>query len=412
MINYNDIFEKAIAKVKEEDRYREFVNLARVVGKYPHAIRHDTGEDITLWCSNDYLDMGQNKLVIEEACRAMMSMGVGAGGTRNISGTHSEILKLEASLSDLHNKDAALTFVCGYLANYTALKTLLTMLPNAVVLSDKDNHASIIEGISASKATKMIFNHNDLNSLEGYLQKIDADRPKIIVFESLYSMTGDVAPIEQICDLADKYNAITYVDEVHAVGMYGSRGGGITDKLGISDRLTIIQGTLAKAYGVMGGYIASSKIITDAIRSYASGFIFTTAMTPSNAAAARCSVDYLKESTYERERLFIAVNKVKQRLRDAGISFMDSGAHIIPIIIGDSKKCRAISKLLLNKYKIFVQNINYPTVPMGMDRLRITPTPSSNNDGVIEYFIDSLVSAISELGLQNDVQFKKEALVA
>ncbi len=407
MTFYNSIFNEAIRKVKEEGRYREFTNLSRISGEFPYAYDRTNNKKVIVWCSNDYLGMGQNPKVISQMCDVVSEMGAGAGGTRNISGTNKEVMGLEVSIADLHKKESALSFVCGYVANYTSLYSLLTIMPNSVVFSDALNHASIIDGIRASKRHKLIFEHNNLAHLERLLKSIDKSLPKMIVFESVYSMDGDIAPIKKICDLADKHNAITYVDEVHAVGMYGKRGGGIAEQEGLSDRLTIIQGTMAKAYGVMGGYIASSSAIVDVVRSYAPGFIFTTALPPVVASAGRVSIDYLKKGEIERKKHKEVVKKVKLGLRNAGIKFLDNGTHIIPVMINDPNLCRECSRRLLYDHDIFIQHINYPTVPKGMERLRITPTPQ-HTDAMIEH----LVSSLSDVFVKLNIKFRESALSA
>ena len=399
MLSYNSIFATAIEKVKREGRYRRFTNLSRISGDFPYAYNKSNGRKIIIWCSNDYLGMGQNESIIATMCDTIRNMGSGAGGTRNISGTNKEVVELELSIAELHKKESALSFVCGYLANYASLYTLLSIMSDSVVFSDSLNHASIIDGIRASKRKKLIFTHNNVEHLESLLRSVDQSIPKLVVFESIYSMDGDIAPIKEICDVADKYNAITYIDEVHAVGMYGDRGGGITERENLIDRLTVIQGTMAKAYGVMGGYIASSSLIVDVIRSYAPGFIFTTALPPVIAAAGKMSIEYLKISNQEREKHQLVVKKVKLKLRKAGIRFIDNGTHIIPVMINDADLCSQCSEILLEEYGIFIQNINYPTVPRGTERLRITPTPQHNDD-MIEYLVDSLSEMFSRLRIK------------
>ena len=389
---YNTIFFEAIQKVKKEGRYRTFMNLSRISAEFPYAYNQSDGKKIIIWCSNDYLGMGQDSTVLNQMCGTIHEMGAGAGGTRNISGTNKEVVKLESSIADLHQKESALSFVCGYMANYTSIYTLLSILPNSVVFSDSLNHASIIDGINASKRRKFIFRHNDILHLEHLLQSVDKDIPKIIIFESIYSMDGDVAPIKEICDLAEKYDALTYIDEVHAVGMYGKRGGGITEQEKLSERITIIQGTLAKAYGVIGGYIAASSLVVDVIRSYASGFIFTTALPPSIANAAAMSIEHLKNSVEERRKHSLVVRKVKSALSEAGIGFLKNDTHIVPVIVGDPELSSKCSSILLKEYDIFIQHINYPTVPRGTERLRITPTPQHT-----DVMIGRLVKALSEV---------------
>ncbi|WP_353281972.1 5-aminolevulinate synthase [Wolbachia endosymbiont (group B) of Horisme vitalbata] len=394
MVDYEKIFLNKIKDIKEEGRYREFTHFAALPGKLPYIMDYERNREVIVWCSNNYLGMSQNDSVIA----AIQNSSVGAGGTRNISGTTKEVVELEKSLADLHQKEAALTFACGYLANQTTLSTLSSVIPGVVIFSDEKNHSSMIEGIKSGKRPKHIFRHNDVDHLEQLLKSIDIKTPKIIALESVYSMDGDVAPLEAICDLADQYNAITYLDEVHAVGMYGPRGGGIAEREGLMDRITVIQGTLSKAFGVMGGYIASSKSLVDVIRSSAPGFIFTTAMSPVLAAAAKASVEHLKSSNVEREKQKQSVEKVKDSLRNAGVNFMQTETHIIPIIIGDPELSKKASKLLFDEYGIYVQHINYPTVSKGTERFRITPTPYHTNE-MIEHLTKSLVKVFEKLSV-------------
>ncbi|CQD09198.1 5-aminolevulinic acid synthase [Wolbachia pipientis wAus] len=394
LVDYEKIFLNKIKDIKEEGRYREFTHFASLPGKLPYIMDYERNREVIVWCSNNYLGMSQNDSVIA----AIQNSSVGAGGTRNISGTTKEVVELEKSLADLHQKEAALTFACGYLANQTTLSTLSSVIPGVVIFSDEKNHSSMIEGIKSGKRPKHIFRHNDVDHLEQLLKSIDIKTPKIIALESVYSMDGDVAPLEAICDLADQYNAITYLDEVHAVGMYGPRGGGIAEREGLMDRITVIQGTLSKAFGVMGGYIASSKSLVDVIRSSAPGFIFTTAMSPVLAAAAKASVEHLKSSNIEREKQKQVVEKVKDSLRNAGVNFMQTETHIIPIIIGDPELSKKASKLLFDEYGIYVQHINYPTVSKGTERFRITPTPYHTNE-MIEHLTKSLVKVFEKLSV-------------
>ncbi len=398
-MEYNQFFADEVEKLRKEGNYRMFACIERYAGSFPTARDHNTNKDITIWCSNDYLGMGQHPKVINAMVETTKRMGAGAGGTRNISGTNHPLVLLEKELADLHGKESALVFSSGYVANEAALSTLAGKLPECVVFSDKFNHASIIEGIRQSKAEKYIFNHNDMEHLESLLKSVDINRPKIIAFESVYSMEGDVAPIKQICDLADKYNAITYLDEVHAVGLYGPRGGGISDRENLADRITVIQGTLAKAYGVIGGYIAANKKLVDFVRSFASGFIFTTALPPSIAAGALESVRHLKESDEERKIHRDKVEKVRKLLKDAGIKLIDTDTHIIPVLIGDPFISKMASMKLLAEHNIFVQSINYPTVPKGTERLRITPTPF-HTDLMIQHLVNALVTVMKELKLK------------
>lgn len=400
MINYEKYFSAAIDKLKREGNYRVFTDLARYAGEFPKAKDYSNNRDITIWCSNDYLGMGQHKDVLAAIENASKNMGAGAGGTRNIAGNNHAVVELESELADLHNKDRALAFVCGYVANEATLSTLANILPDAVTFSDQLNHASMIQGIKAGRSEKYVFYHNDPEHLEELLKKVDINRPKIIAFESVYSMDGDIAPIKEFRDLADKYNAITYLDEVHAVGMYGPRGGGIAEREGLMDRVTIIQGTLAKAYGVMGGYIASNDSIVDAIRSYAPGFIFTTALPPSLAAAATASIRHLKNSNIEREMQQDRAERLKSMLRQCNIPFIDSPTHIVPVMIGDAELARKASELLSQKYNIFVQHINFPTVPRGTERLRITPNPF-HTDEMMEILVDALCEVFDSLEIRS-----------
>ena len=380
--------------LKEEGNYRTFADLERRRGAFPSAVNRDGSEtrEIRVWCSNDYLGMGQHPDVIAAMHEVLDQSGAGAGGTRNISGTtHAHVL-LEQELADLHGKEAALLFTSGYVSNWASLGTLAARLPNCVVLSDSLNHASMIEGIRNSKAQKLIWAHNDLADLEAKLAGLPADQPKIIAFESVYSMDGDIAPIEEICDLADKYGAMTYLDEVHAVGLYGPRGGGIAEERGLMHRLTVIEGTLGKAFGVVGGYIAASAELCDFVRSFASGFIFTTALPPAVAAGARASIRHLKTSQVERQQQRQRVAEVRQRLDEIGIPHLPNPSHIIPVIVGDPVKCRYISDVLMKEHGIYIQPINYPTVPKGTERLRITPSPVHTAED-----INALTEALGEL---------------
>ncbi|WP_168464856.1 5-aminolevulinate synthase [Wolbachia endosymbiont of Ctenocephalides felis wCfeT] len=394
MVSYEEIFLNKIKDIKNEGRYREFTHFASLPGRLPYIMDYERNREVIVWCSNNYLGMSQN----ENVTAAIQNAPVGAGGTRNISGTTKEIVELEKSLADLHQKESALTFPCGYLANQTTLSTLSSVIPDVVIFSDEKNHSSMIEGIKAGRRPKYIFKHNDVSHLEQLLNSVDRKTPKIIALESVYSMDGDVAPLKEICDLADQYNAITYLDEVHAVGMYGPRGGGIAERENLMNRVTIIQGTLSKAFGVMGGYIASSKNLVDVIRSSAPGFIFTTAMSPVLAAAAKASIEHLKSSNAEREKQKQVVKKVKNSLQNAGINFIATETHIIPIIIGDPELSKEASKLLFDEYEIYVQHINYPTVPRGTERFRITPTPY-HTDEMVEHLTESLVKVFKNLSI-------------
>ncbi len=383
MFDYEKHFADVITKVKDENRYRKFINLSRKVGNFPKATYQD--QEVTVWCSNDYLGMGQHPAVLKAMEEAIRIYGAGSGGTRNISGTHAKIIELEAELADLHEKDAGLVFGSGYLCNQTVLATLGKIIPELVYFSDSLNHASMIEGIKHSRVERAIFEHNDLEHLEQLLQAYPLERPKMIVFEAVYSMDADLAPVKEICALAKKYGAMTYIDEVHAVGMYGSRGGGISDELGLSAELTIIQGTLAKAYGCLGGYITGSTSLIDAVRSFAPGFIFTTSITPALAAGAIASIKHLKNSSTEREQLLLRAKQLKTALDKYEIKFINEPSHIVPIIIGDAKLCQQLAEYLLLEHQIYVQAINYPTVPRGTERLRITPSPEHTEE-MIEKF--------------------------
>jgi 5-aminolevulinate synthase len=405
MVNYQDYFERAIDKVKNEGRYRVFTDVGRYAGEFPKAHDFSNNQDVTIWCSNDYLGMGQHPHVLEAMEETVRTMGAGAGGTRNISGNNHEVVKLEKALADLHQKEEALAFVCGYVANEATLSTLAKVMPGAVTFSDQFNHASMIHGIRDGKSEKYVFAHNDMNHLEELLQKVDPARPKIIALESVYSMDGDIAPLEQVCDLADKYNAITYLDEVHAVGMYGARGAGIAEREGLMDRITIVQGTLAKAYGVIGGYVAADALLIDVIRSYAPGFIFTTALPPSVAAAASTSVNYLKTSNSEREAQQERASTLKSMLRQCNIPFIDSPTHIIPVMVKDAELCRQASEMLLEDHALYVQHINFPTVPRGTERLRITPGPL-HTDEMMEHLVDALCDVFDRLDIRG-AQAKK-----
>ncbi len=392
--NHQDFFVSELDQLRQEGRYRVFAELERKAGHFPQARRYKDGvtQDVTIWCANDYLGMGQHPKVIEATCDALRAYGAGAGGTRNISGNSHEHVLLEEELADLHGKEQALLFTSGYISNWAALSALGGGIPNCVILSDAGNHASMIEGIRHSRAERRIFKHNDLVDLEKHLKEIPADRPKLIAFESVYSMDGDIGNIRGICDLADKYGAMTYLDEVHAVGMYGPRGGGIAEREGLMDRITVIEATLGKAYGVVGGYIAASKVLCDYVRSFSSGFIFTTALPPAIAAGARTAVRHLKESEIERMRHRRAVSKVRASLKAIGIPMMDNESHIIPVMVGNAAKCKMISDVLMDSYGIYIQPINYPTVPKGTERLRITPSPFHTDEDIAK-----LTKALSDL---------------
>lgn len=394
-MDYEGFFSDSIEQLKSEGNYRVFAELERHAGDFPHATRHtgaDTSE-ITVWCSNDYLGMGQHPDVLKAMKDTVDLVGAGSGGTRNISGTTHQHVVLERELSELHQKEAALLFTSGYVANDAALSTLAGNMPGCILLSDEFNHASMIAGVRHSGAEKRIFKHNDVEDLERLLSEIEPGRPKIIVFESVYSMDGDISPIGKICDLADKYGAMTYIDEVHAVGMYGPRGGGVAERDGHMDRITVVQGTLAKAFGVVGGYIAASQKLVDFVRSRASGFIFTTSLPPAVAAAAAASVRHVRDNGQEkRERHQERAATLKRLLTDAGLPVMPSVSHIVPIMVGDPVRCKQVTDDLMDRYSIYVQPINYPTVPKGTERLRLTPSPIHSDDDM-----DRLVAALTEI---------------
>ena len=394
-MNYQNFFRSELDALRADGNYRSFAELERHRGAFPHATCHNGPGEVTIWCSNDYLGMGQHPAVLAAMHEALDRTGAGAGGTRNISGTTHDHVLLEAELADLHGKEAALLFTSGYVSNWAALGTLASHIPDCVVLSDALNHASMIEGIRHSRAKKVIWNHNDVADLEAKLAALPLEQPKLIAFESVYSMDGDIAPIREICDLADKYNAMTYLDEVHAVGLYGPRGGGIAEREGLMDRLTVIEGTLGKAFGVVGGYIAASAELCDFVRSFASGFIFTTALPPAIAAGAAASIRHLKQSSAERESQQAKVAQVRARLDAIGLPHIDNPSHIIPVMVGDPMKCKFISDVLLRDHGIYIQPITYPTVPKGTERLRITPSPVHTAED-----IDRLVQALESLWVQ------------
>ena len=406
-MNYDQIFDEAIARLHEEGRYRVFIDILRNKGAFPNArcfAGHNGPKPVTVWCSNDYLAMGQHPKVIEAMEEALHDVGAGSGGTRNIGGNTHYHVQLEAELSDLHGKDAALLFTSGYVSNDATLSTVAKLLPGCVIFSDELNHASMIAGIRNSGCEKRVFRHNDLEHLEQLLAAEDADTPKLIAFESVYSMDGDVAPIHAICDLAEKYNALTYIDEVHAVGMYGPRGGGISERDEAAHRIDIIEGTLGKAFGVMGGYIAADRKIVDCIRSYAPGFIFTTSLSPALVAGVLTSVRHLKASSEERESQQAAAELLNQKMRDAGLPVMDSVTHIVPLMVGDPVHAKKISDILLAEYGVYVQPINFPTVPRGTERLRFTPGPAHT-----PAMMDDLVSALVEIWDRMDMELAKAA---
>lgn len=403
MFDYYRAFENQIQKIIDEGRYRNFIGIQRHAEKFPLASWGPDRTEITMWCINDYLGMSRHPKVMRAAMQSLKENGVGSGGTRNIGGNNYSVSELEKTIAELHNKEAGLVFTSGYISNDATLTALAGIIPNLVYFSDELNHASIISGIRNSKAPKYIYRHLDMNHLESLLQSVDPELPKMIVFESTYSMNGLISPVKEICALARKYNALTYIDEVHSVGLYGKCGAGIANMLGTEDRIDVIQGTLAKAYGIIGGYIAGRNSLIDAVRLTASGFIFTTSLPPVITDAARASINHLRESNLERERHQYIVGLVKKSLNDAGIEIYENQSHIIPIIIGDPELARQASSLLVEEHKIFVQHINFPTVARGTERLRITPTP-----GHTEKMVAELTSALTKVF--NKLNIKTKAL--
>jgi 5-aminolevulinate synthase len=399
-MDYEVFFAGALARLKEERRYRVFADLERLAGRFPRAIWHSPNgpRDVIVWCSNDYLGMGQHPKVIGAMVETATRMGTGAGGTRNIAGTNHPLVALEQELADLHGKQGALVFTSGYVSNETGISTIAKLLPNCLILSDAFNHNSMIEGVRQSGCHKQIFRHNDVGHLEELLRAADPRQPKLIVFESLYSMDGDVSPISRICELAERHGAMTYLDEVHAVGMYGPRGGGMAEQQGVMERVDVIEGTLAKAFGCLGGYIAARGALIDAVRSYAPGFIFTTALPPAICAAATAAIRHLKTSSFERQRHQDRAGRVKAVLGAAGLPVMQNDTHIVPVFVGNAEKCKAATDLLLSDHGIYIQPINYPTVPKGTERLRITPTPF-HEDAVIDTLAEALVDVWERLRL-------------
>ena len=408
-MDYQGYFANALARLKEERRYRVFADLERQAGHFPRAVWHSPSgpRDVIVWCSNDYLGMGQHPKVIGAMVETATRMGTGAGGTRNIAGTNHPLVTLERELADLHGKEGALVFTSGYVSNETGISTIAKLLPGCLILSDAFNHNSMIEGVRQSGCHKQIFRHNDIGHLEELLKAADPGQPKLIVFESLYSMDGDVSPINRICDLAERYGAMTYLDEVHAVGMYGPRGGGMAEQQGVMSRVDVIEGTLAKAFGCLGGYITARSVLIDAVRSYAPGFIFTTALPPAICAAATAAIRHLKASGFERARHQERAGRVKAVLAAAGLPVMANDTHIVPVLVGNAEKCKEATDLLLADHGIYIQPINYPTVPKGTERLRITPTPFHEDTA-----IDTLAEALVDVWERLRLPLKDRALAA
>jgi 5-aminolevulinate synthase len=400
-MNYEAFFRKQIQGLHREGRYRVFTDIERQAGRYPRATRHVNGrtKEVTVWCSNDYLGMGQHPVVLAAMHEALDRYGAGAGGTRNISGTNHEHVLLEAELSALHGTEAALLFNSGYMSNWATLSTLASRMPGCIIVSDEMNHASMIEGMRHSRAERRVFAHNDVADLRRILAELDPTAPKLVAFESVYSMDGDIAPIAAICDAADEFGAMTYCDEVHAVGLYGPQGGGICDRDGVAHRVTVIEGTLAKGFGVIGGYIAGSSAMCDFVRSFASGFIFSTALPPAIAAGVRASLGHVKQAHAERARLHERAATLRRRLDAIGVPHLDNTSHIVPVMVGDPVLCKEISDLLLDDHGVYVQPINYPTVARGTERLRITPSPV-HSDADMDHLVASLQAIWSQFSLR------------
>src|SRR5882724_4551094 len=410
-MNYDTFFATALSRLRNEQRYRVFADLERIAGRFPRAIwRSPAGRrEVVMWCSNDYLGMGQHPKVIDDMVATAGRLGAGAGGTRNIAGTNHPVVELEQELADLHRKQAALVFTSGYVSNQTGIATIAKLIPDCLILSDELNHNSMIVGVRQSGCEKQIWRHNDVDHLERLLQAAGQDRPKLIIFETIYSMDGDLAPMHRICDLAERYGAMTYADEVHAVGMYGARGAGVAERDGAMDRIDVLEGTLAKAFGCVGGYIAGRSALIDAVRSYAPGFIFTTALPPPVCAAAAAAIRHLKTSNWERERHQERAARVKAMLNMAGLPLIASDTHIVPVLVGDPRKCKAASDLLLTEHGIYIQPINYPTVAVakGTERLRITPSPYHN-----DVMIADLAEALVDVWQRLELPLNRRALAA